>query len=325
MRVLVVGASGYLGTSVCRVLESDGHQVVGLGRRRAGRRCDVTRPGLGLSGEALVEMGEIDVVVACFGSVDMGGDPSGLVDVHVRGTSNVLDLAVSLGTVNRVVYVSSILALGRSSGQVTNRDLSRGQTFRNWYEYAKYRGELVARGERRIPVSILRLGTLLGPSDDPDLIPRAGGLVSVLPHLLRGLPLALARGGDYPVYVTDVDVAARVVAALAVDDESQRHCTYFDPTMPTLASTLEELCRPWGVMPTFVDLSAPAWLQRRLARRFTVDPEVTAYARPLFEFDPTILDSLPAENITSTSDYVLRTGHVLRGSDAPLTPTGGYR
>ncbi|MET9487802.1 SDR family oxidoreductase [Nocardia sp. NPDC006630] len=325
MKVLVIGASGYLGRAVGRVLAADGHRIIELSR--GGKAChgtavtgDVNSPGLGLSAETLGELGDIEVVVCCFGSVNMGADPAGVVNVHVNGTRNVMDFAASVDSVRRVVYVSSVLALGRASGLITNRDLSRGQTFRNWYEYAKYRGELIARRERRVPVSILRLGTLLG-SAPSEVIPRHGGPVSVLPHVLSGLPVPLENCGRFPVYAADVDIAAAVIRDLVVSAEHRSACTYFDPERPTLAAVLERLCRPWGVLPRVVDSFGPTWMQRALTRRFGVEEEVMDYARPLFEFDPSIFDSLPNPDIASRSDYIVETGVALRDSGVLRSPS----
>lgn len=318
MKILVAGASGYLGTTVARLLDGDGHEVVALsrsGRTRYGTGLagDVNSPGFGSTDEALDALTDIDAVVCGFGSVDMSSDPTGVVNLHVNGTRNVLDLAASIGSVRRVVYVSSILALGRATGPITNRDLSRGQTFRNWYEYAKYRGELIARRERRVPVTVLRLGTLLGPAP-AELIPRRGGPVSVLPHLLSGLPVTLHDCGRYPVYAADVEVAARVVRDITVSDEHRSGCTYFDPERPTLAEVLERLCRPWQVVPKIVDATGPAWTRRLLTRRFGLEEDVVDYARPLFDFDPGIFDTLPTPDIASVTDYIAETGAALRNS-----------
>jgi hypothetical protein len=93
--------------------------------------------------------------------------------------------------------------------------------------------------------------------------------------------------------------------------------------MPSLAAVLERLCRPWNVVPKVVDGVAPSWLHRTLARRFDVELEVSDYARPLFEFDSSIFDSLPDTDIKSTTDYIVDTGRALRDAGMLLTSTGG--
>lgn len=329
MKVLVVGASGYLGYWVSKLFAESGADVVGLSRRGTahfgiGIVGDVLSPDLGLDRASRSLLGDVDVVVSCFGSVNMNGDPGTVINTAVNGTKHILDFAASVDSVRRVVYVSSILALGRATGRISNRDLARGQTFRNWYEYAKYRGELQARRESRVEVSILRLGTLLGAAP-VNLIPSAGGPISVLPHLLRGFPLFLDECGRYPVFATDVAVAARVVMALADADEPGAACTYFDPARPSLAGVLEDLCKPWGVLPKIVGSRNSLWLQRAAARRFAVDPSTVEYARPLFQFDKDILGALPNFTAQGSPDYVVETARALRDSNSSLTLVGGVR
>jgi hypothetical protein len=79
------------------------------------------------------------------------------------------------------------------------------------------------------------------------------------------------------------------------------------------------------VVPKIVDGGAPSWLHRTLARRFGVEVEVSEYARPLFEFDSSIFDSLPATDITSRTDYIVDTSRALRDAGMLLMSTGGTR
>lgn len=319
MKVLVAGGSGYLGHWVCRLLHEQGYDVLALSRRGVaehgeGVAADVTLSGLGVPGEIL---SDVDYVVSCFGSVVWDELPSSTVNLHLSGTRNLLDLAARLPAVRRVVHVSSTLALGRAEGVVGNRELAVGQTFRNWYEYSKYRAEALARAERRVPVSVVRFGPLLGPAPEY-LVPLTGGPLQVLSALLQGLPLLVERGGRFPIYLGDVAVAAAVVVSLLQTSEPVPVATYFDPRRPTLAQVLHELCRPWGVIPRLVEVSRGRWLQRIIADRVGVGSAPLEYTSPLVEFAPDVLAALPRPVAAEREDYVTRTAEILRDSRRTL-------
>lgn len=324
MKVLVAGATGYLGYWVTRLLHERGADVLALSRRGTsdhgrGLPGDVTRAGLGLDAETIAgELSDVDVVVSCFGSVDWDMPPSKLVGLHVTGTHNVLELAATLPRASRVVHVSSVVALGRAQGPVGNRTLSVGQTFRNWYEYAKYRSEAIARQERRIPVSIVRFGALLGPAPH-DIVPLIGGPIQALPHLLQGFPLLLEKAGRYPVYAGDVAAAAAVVVSLSYASDPPAVCTYFDPRLPSLAELLYELCRPWDCMPRLMDASGRArWVQRVIAGRIGLSEATLSYDSPMPYLDLAELNALPAPIPAERPDYVAQTASLLYTSRRPL-------
>jgi NAD(P)-dependent dehydrogenase (short-subunit alcohol dehydrogenase family) len=67
MRILLVGATGKLGTAVHGALDARGHDVIGVGRSRGDMRYDVTDPH---QVTALYEqVGEVDAVACAAGSV----------------------------------------------------------------------------------------------------------------------------------------------------------------------------------------------------------------------------------------------------------------
>ncbi|MFB7501988.1 NAD-dependent epimerase/dehydratase family protein [Streptomyces broussonetiae] len=317
MKVLVVGAGGYLGHWVTRVLSEAGDDVVELSRRGTahhgtGLVGDVTSTRLGLGPAQLEQLADVEAVVSCFGSVDWDADPAALVNLHVTGVRNLLNTAAALPSVRRVVHTSSLLALGRAEGTVGNRELSVGQTFRNWYEYAKYRGEALARREQRVPVSIVRFGPLLGPAP-AQLVPLTGGPLQALPQLLQGMPLLLEHCGRFPVFAGDVAVAGGVVADLVHADEAPAVCTYFDPARPTLARILHELCQPYGTVPRLVQGGRRGRVAQRLAAgRIGLTEGSLEYTAPLFTLDPAVLEALPGPVRPERPGYISATADVLR-------------
>jgi UDP-glucose 4-epimerase len=114
VRILVTGSSGHLGEALCRVLSSEGHDLVGLDvlesrytavvgsivDRSCVRRC--------------VEGAEAVVHVATLHKPHVGThNRQQFIDANVTGTLNLLEEAVAAG-VGRFVFTSTTSAFGRA-------------------------------------------------------------------------------------------------------------------------------------------------------------------------------------------------------------------
>lgn len=314
MKVLVVGASGYLGGAICTRLEEAGHEVVALSRSGAGTaarrlRGDVTRPHLALSGGELEEVrAEVTHIVSAFGSVDWEAGPDTATRVHAAGTRNVLDLARTCERLTGVVHVSSLLVFGRARGRVGNRDLYVGQTFRNWYEYGKYLAESHVRDAPDVPSTIVRFGPVLGPPAEPGGLSARHGLLAAVRPLLQGFPMHLRDCGEFPSFAGDLTGAAEVVLRAVTAPAKGETWSWFDPRRPSLAEVFRAVCRPYGCVPRIVDSSTVGRLQRVLAPRIGVPQAVLDYAEPWFDLDPGVLDALPGGPPGCTPGYLEATG-----------------
>lgn len=113
MRILVIGAYGFIGSAVTARLSADGHEVVGAGRRIG--RASRTHPDLrwirfNLARKRTSEqwhtlLSNIDAVVNCAGVLqDKPGDSTQ--KVHVAGTAALFEACVREG-VRRVVHLSA--------------------------------------------------------------------------------------------------------------------------------------------------------------------------------------------------------------------------
>jgi len=314
LKALIVGGSGWLGAATAARLRGDGWDVVTLSRARGGLalRGDVRRHRLGLTpGEASALADGLTHVISVFGSVDWELGPRAALDLHLNGTRNVLRFAESCQSLERLVHVSSVLALGAARGRVGNRELELGQAFRNWYEYAKHVAEVEVRACHTLPRRIVRLGGVMGASAHG----RAStdhGLLAALPYLLRGYPAHVADGGRFPVYVGDVAVAAAVLARALVDDRGGLTWTSFDPALPPLAEVLTALCGAWGVVPRIVNLPPLRWVERAVAPRLGLPAALLEYTKPWVDIDPRVLDELPGDLPPHPPGYLEATGAALR-------------
>jgi uncharacterized protein YbjT (DUF2867 family) len=114
MRILVVGAYGFIGMAVTARLAADGHEVIGAGRRirsASYRRPDLRWLRLDLSrtrkpGQWKALLDGIDAVVNCAGVLqDKPGDSTQ--KVHVTGAGALFEACAELG-IRRVVQVSAV-------------------------------------------------------------------------------------------------------------------------------------------------------------------------------------------------------------------------
>jgi dihydroflavonol-4-reductase len=219
MRVLVTGATGFIGRSVVGRLLALGDEVRAVVRDSAGAQkltelgIDV-RPGdLGQRLSIEDAMRGMQSVIHVAGDYRVGipaSERPAMLDANLGTTTRVLDAAVSVG-LDRIVTVSTVSVFGNTMGRIVDegyrRDLSEG--FMGYYDETKFLAHRAV--EERIgngaPAIIVMPGVVYGPGDHSD----AGrqlrnaflGRASMI--FVGGLGVSLA-------YVDDV--AGGIVAAL---------------------------------------------------------------------------------------------------------------
>jgi dihydroflavonol-4-reductase len=174
VRVLVTGATGFLGVAICRELLDRGHEVRVLVRPASGlaglaalgvevARGDVLDPGS--VGAALAGR---DAVVHAAGLPRIGGDGRATFAVNVRGAEIVLAAALE-ARVARAVLTSSVAAGGATPAPVVTDESSPGnaEALGIGYFVSKLRGERagLALAARGLPLVVLRPSVVFGPGD----------------------------------------------------------------------------------------------------------------------------------------------------------------
>jgi len=173
MRILVTGASGFLGSHVAEMLTELGHTVVALVRKSSNTKFLSGLPRVELAVGAVEDrdsvfsaMKGVDGVVHAAGLVKARGEDE-FFAINTEGTRNMLDAACEVAPgLKRFVFVSSLAAIGPShDGRPVPGDAEPRPV--THYGRSKLAAErLVAEVKDRLPVVVLRPPMIYGPRDN---------------------------------------------------------------------------------------------------------------------------------------------------------------
>jgi UDP-glucose 4-epimerase len=172
--ILVTGASGFIGTALCRHLIRQGRRVVGVVRRPSAKLpAGVERrviPDIGLATDWTGQLADVDTVIHLAARVHIMRERAvsplyAFRYVNTYGTRKLAKACVAQG-VRRMVYISSVKALGdgRPDGSPYRDDDTPAPT--DAYGQSKLEGERILEevgGDGRIETVILRPPLVYGP------------------------------------------------------------------------------------------------------------------------------------------------------------------
>jgi nucleoside-diphosphate-sugar epimerase len=226
MRVMVSGATGFVGSHTAAALLAAGHEVVALVRDAGKLERVFLARGLKPPEAVVGDVREAAAVERAFSGCGAVIHAAAVVaveayrarevlDSNARGFENVVGGALRAG-VPRVVHVSSVAALFRPGGPRVTAD-SLVVPGRNAYSKSKADAERVARGlqAQDAPLRIAYPVGIVGP-DDPGL--------SQANHALRTFVrdvVVLTSGG---IAIVDVRDVAAILAELALRESAPARC-----------------------------------------------------------------------------------------------------
>lgn len=215
MRILVTGASGFLGSCLCRALSRQGHEVIALHRptsllaglegipvqRQIGDMLDSPSLDAALRG--------VEVVFHTAAPMRPGRHPMAAIEVHIQGTRNVLEAARRAG-VRRLVHTSSVAALGvPDAGPSDSPEASPLLDEHHAWNYVPERWPY-AFGKHASEVEVRRAvdAGLEAVIVSPSAVFGAGDWYrtrrSLVAHVARGAPIPILPGGVNAVHIDDV-------------------------------------------------------------------------------------------------------------------------
>jgi nucleoside-diphosphate-sugar epimerase len=217
MKVLVTGASGFLGSHVVERLSAAGEQVRALVRKTSNRRHLESLPNVEFfegSVEQIDRMRDavdgVDAIVHAAGVIK-ARTPDEFFAINVGGTSNLIQAARNLANgrrLKRFVQVSSLEACGPSAdGEPVPADQENPVTAYGRSKLAAEKVVLSARND--VPVTLLRPGAIYGPRDEE--------ILEAFRSIQRGL-LPLVDGGHAKgVWIYATDCAEACIRAIHAD------------------------------------------------------------------------------------------------------------
>ena len=293
MRIVVSGATGFLGGHLVGRLLTNGHAVTGLGRNReagarlAERGARFAAIDLATTNKALVAE-RADAFVHCAALSSNWGARAAFQAANVTGTANAIELARRLG-VGRFVHISSPSVYFRFADQLAVAEDMPLPPPINAYAASKAEAERMVLDAADLNPLILRPRGLFGPGD-----------TALLPRLVRAArrgPLPLLRSGEAVTDLTFVDdVVAAIVAALDVGPEVTGKAINISGGEPqTIRHIAESAARHAGVTvrwraiplgPTLFGVRAIEAIAANLPSR--PEPVVTAYSLGVLAFSQTL-------------------------------------
>ncbi len=240
MKVLVTGATGFLGSAVVRRLQAEGWSVRALvrpGKTLPFDKVEVVEGNLYDDVSVAAAVRDIDAVVHAGARVATTGKWEEFAEANIRGTQRVIRLAHAAGA-RRIIHISSLSVYDVPADGVTITEDSSFESesnSRGHYSRSKLAADRLALWEARqhgAPVVVLRPGLLYGPGKRPPLARQAFNASK--------WKLILARP-DYPLPFSHVDnVADAVVCAIQAPDSILGQAfTLVDDNVPQRRWTLE--------------------------------------------------------------------------------------
>lgn len=285
MRILITGASGFLGGHLTRHLTAAGHEVLATGRNRTALQAlGVQSIAHDLSLSPIPALPQCEAVVHAAALSAPYGPLKAFEAVNVTATRHLLQSAAASGC-KRLVNISSPSIYFSYCDQ---RDIGEGYPLPppvNHYAQTKAEAEALVLEHRELGPINLRPRGIYGPGDAA-LMPR-------LVATARRGPLPLFRQGRAAIDLTHVsDVCRAVEAALLAPKESEGESFNISSgEMLPIRRIVEDLGVAldlpirWRTLPFGPTRMVAAGLERLYALRTGhPEPPVTQYALGLFAF-----------------------------------------
>jgi len=173
MRVFLTGGTGFIGTPLATTLRRRGNEVVALvrspakGAALAAVGCELIEGTVTDTAALQRGMAGADAVIHAAGLYEVGIPKRrrpALFETNVEGTRRVMTAAADAG-IARVVYVSTVNALGNTHGEVGDETTEHHGRYVSTYDETKHQAHEIAEQAARdgLPCVIAMPSAVYGP------------------------------------------------------------------------------------------------------------------------------------------------------------------
>jgi 2-alkyl-3-oxoalkanoate reductase len=285
-KVLITGATGFLGTRLVQRLVDKGFQVRGLARmlspieKLRDLPVEIVFGDVGSIESLRLAFKDIDIVVHA--AADTAGRQEESKTSTIQGTQNVLSLCRE-SEIKKIVYISSCSVYGigdYTEGQMVT-EASPLEPFperRGFYSYAKLKAEefvTAAMAKRALPIVCLRPGTIYGPG---------GEIYTPMMGFSLGNKLfAVIGSGDFVLPLVFIDnLCDAIVTSIERQEGIGEVFNVIDSNSVTKQYYIQKLLKrlypdSWVVYFPLGLLHSIVWLQELLTKLMRRKPFLTRY------------------------------------------------